>query len=489
MSSVRNEELRVYIEPILHDLITEDEYPVETIDAIDLLTCNRFDLAAKLLFIEGMHQGTGTFEDVYLDHIRAFTLGTYKEPGNDEKHCAADYLASFRKLYQDIQQEGFREDLSLIPLASDGSILNGAHRVAIAISLGLQVSCVRLESDAPQYDYSFFRKRLMPESMRDLCAIRFQDIGHNCFIALVWPVAKGHLDQLQRLIPRIVYYKEICLSVNGFHNLLATTYGGEAWLGERAENYPGLRGKLASCYAENHPLRLFMFQADSLAEVLEVKNRVRALFCMGKHSIHINDTEVEAQTIARSLLNQNAIHFLNHAKPKWLSSTWAKIDKFKQWSVVNQLNLDDLALDGGMVLSAYGIRRSGDIDYLSLHDFKCKHPLSDINSHNHDVLTFHRQSLSSLLQDSRFHFWFDGVKFIAFEQVLLMKTRRADAKDKNDVTLMRALVERNFLKFLITGYQQRFLYAKLRVYVRMLKVLQSIGLYEVVRSIYRKVFK
>ena len=477
------------MELVLHELIREDSYPIETVDAIDLLTCNRFDLAAKLLFVDDMRQDTGTFQDVYLDHIRAFTFGTYKEPGNDAKHCAESFTGVFRNLYRGLREEGFREDLSLIPLASDGTILNGAHRVASAIALGLQVRCVRLDSNAAPYDYSFFRSRSMPESMLDLCALRFMETAPNCYVALVWPAAKGHLDELKRLIPRIVHYKEISFTLNGFHNLLATTYSGEAWLGERSANYPGVRGKLAPCYAESHPLRLFVFQADSLAEVLEIKNRVRALFGMDKHSIHINDTKAEALTIARALLNQNAIHFLNHAKPNRFSSTWAKIEKFKQWSLANQLSLNDLALDGGMVLSAYGVRESSDIDYLSLNDLEGEHTDSEINSHNHDELGFHGHPLSSLLQDPRFHFWFDGVKFIAFEQVLLMKTGRAEAKDRNDVTLMRALVDHDFLKSVVAGFRQRLLYARVRTYIWTLEVLRSIGLYEVVRSIYRKVLK
>lgn len=477
------------MEPMLHELIREDSYPIETVDAIELLTFNRFDLAAKLLFVDDMRQDTGTFEDVYLDHIRAFTFGTYKEPGNDAKHCAESFTGVFRNLYCDLREEGFREDLSLIALASDGSILNGAHRVTSAIALGLQVRCVRLDSNAAPYDYSFFRSRSMPESMLDLCALRFVETAPNCYVALVWPAAKGHLDQLKRTIPRIVHYKKIALSLNGLHNLVSTTYSDEGWIGERSANYPGVRGKVVPCYAENHPLRLFVFQADSLAEVLEIKNRVRALFGKGKHSIHINDTKAEALTIARALLNQNAIHFLNHAKPNRFASTWTKIERFKQWSFTNHLCLNDLALDGGMILSVYGVRETRDIDYLSLHDLECKHTDPEINSHNHDTLDFHEQPLSSLLQDPRYHFWFVGLKFIAFKQVMLLKTRRAEAKDRNDVKLMHTLVDSNFLKLLVARAQQRLLYARVRVYIWSLEALRKSGLYEPFRSIYRKFLK
>ncbi len=94
------------------------------------LTHNRFDLAFKLYFLPLLE--SDCYSDFrracYKYHIKAFSLGSFAEPGNLEKNSYEKYEDVFRQLFHDIQKSGFDETKSLIPLSEDGSILNGAHR-------------------------------------------------------------------------------------------------------------------------------------------------------------------------------------------------------------------------------------------------------------------------------------------------------------------------------------------------------------------------
>ena len=53
---------------------------------------------------------------------------------------------------------------------------------------------------------------------------------------------------------------------------------------------------------------------------MKIKDKIREVFNVGKHSVHITDTKEEAIRTARVVFNDNSIHFLNYAKPnKYIS--------------------------------------------------------------------------------------------------------------------------------------------------------------------------
>ncbi len=55
--------------------------------------------------------------------------------------------------------------------------------------------------------------------------------GNNVHVAFLWPTAKGNDKEIEKVIPNIVYRKEMTLTPNGADNLLSQIYYGEEWLG------------------------------------------------------------------------------------------------------------------------------------------------------------------------------------------------------------------------------------------------------------------
>ena len=51
-------------------------------DSHNLLNSSRFDLAFKLLYLDLYIKCPDLAENIYKDHIRAFSLGKFIEPGN-----------------------------------------------------------------------------------------------------------------------------------------------------------------------------------------------------------------------------------------------------------------------------------------------------------------------------------------------------------------------------------------------------------------------
>lgn len=485
MKKISKTELTKLLDEHFYSDLTSEEYRVKRIKAVNLLTSFRLDLAFKLLYLEMKEKDVTFAEEYYKEHIKALTLGAFREPGNDEKSSIDKFIDAFNDTFEEIQSEGFDASKSLIPLSQNGAIANGAHRVASAIFLEKEVECVALNGYDHLYDYDFFYKRALSTTMLDTVVTKFVEYASNVYIAFIWPTAVGHDSEIEAIVPNIVYKKEIKLNVNGAHNLLSCLYSGEDWIGSIGDNFNGTKGKLVECFKTFDPVRVIAFQADNLDEVLEIKENIRNVFKVGKHAVHITDTQEEAIESARLVFNENSLHFLNHAKPNKYASTYIKIDNFKLFIEKNGLNCNDILLDSSIVLSAYGLREASDTDYLCSDTSKVKFNFDDINMHD-EVLEYYDEKKNEMIYNQKFYFYFNGLKFISFSQLYNMKTKRDEAKDRNDCKMMEALLEEDRLKIVLSQLRQNIYYKEIKFRQYTLLALQELGLFDVAKTLYRK---
>ena len=477
--------LKGLLEPHFIESLTSDEYEVKTIKAKSLLTSTRFDLAFKLLYLDLKSTNIDLAKELYKKHIEAFHLGKVFEPGNARKNSIERFIEEFDSTSSSISRSGFDSFKSLIPLSINGSIANGAHRVASAIYADRNVEVVDLDVNNHIYDYQFFYQRNVSEDKLDIAAIKYVEYAENIYVALIWPTAQGYDDVIENIIPNIVYRKDVTLAPNGAHNLLSQIYHGEEWLGSAKDNFKGSRGKLVECFKTFSPVRIFAFQAERLESVLKIKEAVRRVFDVGKHSIHITDTKEEAVHISKLLFNDNSIHLLNYGFPNKYSETQEKLQYFKYFLSRNKLSAEDVVLDSSIVLSIYGLRKCRDIDYLSLGQRETQTEYNDIDNHIDD-LEFHRQAKEDLILDPKFYFYYDGLKFISFSQLYEMKKHRGSTKDLNDVEKMSAFVGNNRLKQLVAEIKQKLYFLRLKAKLQLMAILKLLGIYKFVRFIYRK---
>lgn len=428
---LRVEDVAGRIDPATHAALAGRDASLAVKASIPPLTANRFDLAFKLMYLgDGQETRSAFAADAYAAHIRAFSLGRFEEPGDPGKTSLDDYLRSFAELVDALRAHGFDAGRSLVPLASDGSILNGAHRTACAIHLQTPVTTLATGLPPARYDFRYFRDRGVDEVFLDAAALAFMDHAEGCHLALVWPSAEGRDDEIEAILGDVAYRKPVALTSNGAHNLLAEVYSGESWLGPRDENYPGVRGKQVGCFARRGPVRAIVFQAQDIDEVRRRKEAVRSLFGLGKDALHITDTREEALRVARLLFNRNGVHFLNFARPNRFTSTAEDLARFSAFLDHHAVPRTSVAIDGGTVLAVYGLRPSNDVDYLG-------GPFStDSRFENHeDYLPYHDLPLSELLDDPRNHFIYGGLKFLSLAQVAAMKRARGERKDRDDLAL------------------------------------------------------
>ncbi|QOP41459.1 hypothetical protein [Sulfurimonas marina] len=474
-------ELKRLLESHFDKDLVQDKYELKDIDAKNLLTNTRFDLAFKVLYLEMIDRDVKFAKEIYTEHIRAFSLGKFTEPGNADKNSLDRFIEDFHNIFEDIKCNGFDSSKTVIPLSKNGSIANGAHRVASAIYLNKKLKCVNINTADHIYDYKFFYSRNVPDEALDIAATKFVEYADNIHVAFVWPTAQGYDKEIEEIIPNIVYRKEIKLTPNGAHNLLSQIYYGEKWLGSVENDFKGSQGKLLECFKSFEPVRVIAFQADSLDEVLRIKDKIRDVFNVGKHSIHITDTKEEAIRVVNMVFNNNSIHFLNNAKPNKYLDTHTNLTKFKDFMVQNKLNVENIVLNNSVILSVYGLRESGDIDYFVDDKKELKY--------NNDELEYYNNKKLELIYNPKNYFYFNDLKFISFTQLYKMKKNRAEEQDKSDCKMMEVLMENKGFKTFINKWKQSLYYGKIKIKAILIKFLTDIRLYELTKKIYKAIKK
>lgn len=485
---IAKEAIKDKIEPFIYDKLNRSYYEVNDINPIRLLTWNRLDLAFKIFYLQHKDRAPSLAIDIYKHDVRSQTLGSFEEYGNDGKSNFQKYLKEFEIILENIQLHGFDSNKTVIPLSSQSTIINGAHRTASAIFLGKKVVSVKTDIDAMTCDYRYFYERSVPESVLDIVAQTFIEYANDTYIAFLWPSGDYRKQEVLNKFSNVVYHKKIKLTPQGGLNLLIELYKHMDWVGNQTSGFGGAKQKLIECFPSFSPFDVVVFQSDSIDKVRAIKDEVRQIYNIGFSSIHITDTKEEAIKAAKMVLNNNSIHFLNYAEPNKYYSTYKKIEKFKRFISENGLDSEDVILDGGMVLSAYGLRESSDIDYF-LNDEKLSHCDKNLDCHD-DSLKYHNKEKSQLIYDPENYFYFNDLKLVSFNQIYRMKKNRNEEKDKNDCAMMESLIEDNKHKQLAAKIKQYFLYSRIKLSRGTrgfaVEVLKKLRLYEAVRHLYRK---
>ena len=124
----------------------EQAFEVEFVNARQFLKAERIDLICKLYYIDCKikKKDMKYALELYSEHIRAFSNGSFVEPGNETKNTLEKYLSCFDSLVADISQHGINEKKSIVPVGENNAILDGSHRVAIAIYFDIKIPIVRI---------------------------------------------------------------------------------------------------------------------------------------------------------------------------------------------------------------------------------------------------------------------------------------------------------------------------------------------------------
>ena len=451
------------------------------VNPLVLLTSNRIDVIFKIIYLKFYNLSNTLSKDVYDEHIKIITNGIYKE-SDTQKEGLENFISSFNKIYADLSKNKFDTSISKIPISKDNTIVNGAHRVAASIYLKQDVYCVKNNSPRSNYNYKFFIDRGINRTIMELGILNYIEYKENVYLALIWPSANKKIDYISRF-QDILYQKKFKLNHNGAHNFLAQVYKEQKWVGSFENGYGGAYVKLAESFKNFSPVHAIFFHENNLTKVNQIKSNLREQFGIDKGSIHITDSNNETLELSKYILNDNSLHFLNYAKPYLFKDIFKRLKNFKKKIDENKVNINDLVVDGGTVLSIYGIRKSKDLDYISTkYNFKS----SNFDNHNAEA-RYHNEKIEELIYNPKFYFYFNDFKFISLNQIKNMKILRNELKDQIDVKLIEKKskkIDFYFLKLIESVYL-----FKSKFISKMIPLTKKLGVYNFEKFIYKLMFK
>ena len=423
------------------EIRNKSKYDRVAIDARSLLTPNRYDIAAKTIYAKALVKGTedGFAKDLYLKHLKVWNNFYEKTP---RKEGQESFINSFQDTLRSIRDNGFKKEGS-IPLFRE-SPLNGAHRIASCIALDAPIQVRNGTPSEGQYacNYEYFRdkKDFAPEGLDqiylDEMALEYCRSKNNLFTVTLFP---SHNCPVERLVSHIkqkydiIYSKNVTLNDIGKRNYIHNLYHNEGWIGSKEHNYPGVLEKSRLCFSEGGEIKVLLIEEDECQKLLTLKKELRSICDVGKHSVHINDTQEETWRVASSVFNKNSIHFLNNR----IMNDTPRFDGFLSQYVAiigQRKDYHDFCADSSTVLSAYGLRDCRDLDFLHLRDINNLGLM--IECHNAESHHY-RVPKNEIIYNPQNHFYFLGVKFASLAVVDGMKEYRGEEKDKKDRLLCR----------------------------------------------------
>ena len=306
----------------------QSDYTIEWVGPKTLIVPERIDVLLKLYYIEARVCGLNMRDvtQIYSNHIHAITGFKDEENGQPDKNSIDTFLLSFDKLIDSFQKKGFDTDKSVIPVSNDNVILDGAHRLACCIYFKQPVAIVRIHHvglkskvKPPIYDYGYFEHYLLGRKELDLAVSQYINYSPtNLYIACLWPIISD-LDSRKKVISlikskyKIVCCKTISPSFNLFDRLIAQVYMHDEWVGAIENNFSGSQGKSLMTFKNNSLLTFIVFEGYSTEETLALKDEIRNMFNIGKHSIHITDTNEQTAFLANIAFNENSLNLLEYA--------------------------------------------------------------------------------------------------------------------------------------------------------------------------------
>jgi len=301
----------------LYTLAAHD-YVKQVVEARSLITVQRFDLFAKLFYIQNRTKNKALALQVYGEHIKVFNPDL-KEPGRTDKNGLQDFVDTFDKMIDYFETKEFDSSISIVPVSNSGVILDGSHRTAILAFYNKKVKILKFNNVEPvcKFDYSYFQSRGLSIFSADKMALEAIAYIDDIYIACLWP-KMGKLRNRMYTMDyfnskfNVIYSKDISMSLDNLTSFILEIYKHQDWVGTADNNFSGAHNKALNCYNSiNKTVKFVLFQAKTLELVQQAKEDIRGYYNLGKHVIHITDNKMETVEIADLIFTENVNKFNN----------------------------------------------------------------------------------------------------------------------------------------------------------------------------------
>ena len=162
-----------------------------------------------------------------------------------------------------------------------------------------------------------------------------------------------------------------------------------------------------------------------------MKERIRTIYKVGKHALHVTDTYDEAKGLVEIFFNENGRELLNSQRV--IPHPWFDRLSHDFSELLRRFEFDakDFCFVGSAPLAILGVRDVRDLDFVSVAD-GVDFGLKEIDCHNSDFPLLGVSHLD-IVTNPRHHFVVGGVKVLATRFLLEYKRQRGEQKDIEDI--------------------------------------------------------
>lgn len=123
---------------------------------INLTSKYRYDVFIKYYYVQAYLENKNykLAQNMYLEHIKSFN--NFIEP-DGKKKGKKEFIENFNTLINDIKINGINK--TIIPITKNGEIIDGAHRLAIALYLNIKIQFAIFDLLDANYSKEFFLNR------------------------------------------------------------------------------------------------------------------------------------------------------------------------------------------------------------------------------------------------------------------------------------------------------------------------------------------
>lgn len=439
-------------------------------DPRSLLCIDRLDVFLKKLYFDviggGRSRNAALIIALYRKHIMLRTGGIeppdlHQTGHHTPKNCVDDYEREALVLYRSMASEGFRED-RWIAISSQLLLVNGAHRLAAAISLGLEGIPTETSAGGGLWGAEWFQKYFSRSEYLFLME-EYAIFQKHVAPIVLWGMAEDLWADIMDAIRQrglkvsTVRVWDLGENFDGFYRMVHELYAVEPRTNMNIRRKAIIHGSFSTKMAV---LQVEPVYADGESKynfferLSAVKREIRELFSgrIRKElflTIHTPDGEVEKHRMMDLLYSPASYRFYRWYRFNEISMApdlWKAINDFKGGLDCIGVQSEDVCVVGSGVLGVCGIRRPVDIDFVVSPRFdaevvRVRLPQLgkfDVIENGYELsMRSGKISADELVYCSRYHFSIAGVKFVDPSYVFLKKKANGIPKDVEDVRLMR----------------------------------------------------
>lgn len=381
--------------------------------------------------------------NVYRENIFALNGGFEDSP---RKVGVEAFERSFLALIDSLNSHGFLNGSGPVYVSKDLQTINGAHRVAAATALGLNIR-VQVLDKSPSFDFDFFANRATVKHLDLAALIYVRECEDVRALIIHSAVPEAEASEILAAFAHImdqIYVKPLRSNLNLYTNLKRINYLNPmekvraSWAGSKSNGFWGLREHALKSMGQNDVRVVFFRPKSSKGALQAVKSQVRETLGRSSNSVHSTDTRLETFMVAASILHEESRLAMRNRS----SGSWTPLDIASE-VLFGDTNLDkipdqSILLGGSAALDAHGIRRAKDIDLVvdnrELTDHYQRLDKSKVSVGLHLSLEEGYGATSQeLLYDHDKHFYFQGLKVVSLKVTHQMKQlRNLGVKDKLD---------------------------------------------------------